>query len=104
MSDHYANSEMNIEFESGSMASLLRITKTRKGLTVIPYLAALDLPNEEKKHIVEFEYPVPVRQVGMITNRFFVKERLLTSLKEIIQRSVVPLIPNPDTHEVFVPH
>ena len=34
---------VNFEFESGSMGSLLNFTKASKGLTIIPYLASLDL-------------------------------------------------------------
>ena len=95
--------DLNFEFESGSLESLLRITKTRQGITVIPYLTAIGLPESERCHVVEFEFPVPVRNVGLVTNKFFVKKMLLKSLQEIIQKSVSSLISLTEMHEILKP-
>lgn len=103
LSDQFANSDINYEFESGSMDSLLRITKTRKGITIIPYLASIDLPKEEQCNLVEFETPVPVRTVGLITHKYFVKRRLLKDLKEIILKSTSSLIPLAEDHKTLNP-
>lgn len=85
--------DINFEFESGSMGSLLRFTKASKGITIVPYLASLDFSEEEKRNIVEFKDPTPVRAVGLLTHRFFVKKQLLNSLAEVIKGAVSPLIP-----------
>lgn len=64
----------NFEFESGSMDSLLRFTKANRGLTIIPYLASLDILVEENENIIPFNSPTPVRSVGLLTHKFFVKK------------------------------
>lgn len=94
---------LNFEFESGSMDSLLRFTKANKGITIIPYLASLDFPIEEKRNIVEFKNPVPVRSVGLLTHKYFVKKRLANELQKIIQESVLELIPAIIKTEVIKP-
>lgn len=93
LSNQFAKNDVNYEFESGSMDSLLRITKVRKGITIIPYLAALEMDTIEKNKLIEFENPVPVRSVGLITHKFFVKRRLLKEMQEIIQHAVKDLVP-----------
>jgi LysR family hydrogen peroxide-inducible transcriptional activator len=103
LSNLQTQSDVNIEFNSGSMDSLLRVTKTRKGITVIPYLAAIDLPEREKQHLVSFEDPVPVRQVGLLTNSFFVKKQMLTALQEIITTAVSSTIPETTSSTVMEP-
>jgi len=93
LSTKHATKDFNFEFESGSMDSLLRVTKNRKGITIIPYLASIDLPEEESDKIMRFEPPIPVRQVGLVTHNFFVKKKLLKSLKSIISEATDDLIP-----------
>lgn len=103
LSSQLSDSDVNYEFESGSMDSLLRITRTRKGITIIPYLASVDMPKEERNKLVEFEAPVPVRTVGIVTHKFFVKKRLLKELKGIIQESISDLIPQTEDHKTLKP-
>lgn len=94
---------MNFEFESGSMDSLLRFTKANKGITIIPFLATLDFPIEEKDRIIEFKDPIPVRSVGLLTHKFFVKKKLANELQKIIQESVLKLVPEVKKTEVIKP-
>lgn len=94
---------INFEFESGSMDSLLRFTKANEGMTIIPYLASLDFPMEDKRNIVEFKDPIPVRSVGLLTHVFFVKKRLAKELQKIIQDSVLELIPEIKKTDIIKP-
>lgn len=103
LSDKFAGKEVNYKFESGSMDSLLRITALRKGITVLPFLATSALPEEEKNKLSEFALPVPVRTVGLITHKFFVKKRLLRGLKEVLLQSTENLLPKPTKRRVFDP-
>lgn len=94
---------VNFEFESGSMDSLLRITKASKGITIIPYLASIDLPDSERSNLIEFMDPVPVRSIGLLTHKHFVKKRLLTQLQTTIQQSIRGLIPENEHYTVVSP-
>ncbi len=103
LSNQLSVSDVNYEFESGSMDSLLRITKARKGITIIPHLTSIDLPEDEHCSLKEFMAPVPVRSVGLVTHKFFVKKRLLKDLKKIIQNSVADLLPIAEKQQTLRP-
>ncbi len=94
---------LNFEFESGSMDSLLRFTKANKGMTIIPYLASLCFSGQEKENILEFKVPSPVRSVGLLTHKFFVKTKLANELQKNIRDSVSKLIPTYKATEVIKP-
>ncbi len=93
LSSQVLKSNINFEFESGSMDSLLRVTETRKGMTILPLLAAIDLPEKHQKRLVEFKFPVPARNVGLVTNKFFVKKKLLRELKKVILKATFKHLP-----------
>lgn len=89
----FSKTDHNFSFDSGSMDSLLRITNVRKALTIIPYLASIELSASEIQKLVGFDAPVPVRQVGLVTHKFFVKKKLFRGLEQVILQSVTPLLP-----------
>lgn len=93
----------NFKFESGSMESLLRITESRKGLTILPYLATKNLSANNKQNIVPFKKPKPVRNIGMLTHHFFVKKALKEALVSIIKKEAERIIPNVDEEKVINP-
>jgi LysR family hydrogen peroxide-inducible transcriptional activator len=103
LSNLNAKNNVNFEFESSSMGSLLNFTKASKGITIIPYLASLDLSREDKRNIIEFSQPTPVRSIGLLTHKFFVKKQLAKVLQEIIQESVRDLIPKVNVSKVISP-
>ncbi len=84
---------LNFAFESGSMDSLIRFTKANKGMTILPFLASLDFNGEQSCRIIQFKEPVPSRSVGLITHKYFVKNRLRKELVEIIENAIHPLLP-----------
>ena len=102
-SNQHSRNELNFEFESGSMDSLLRFTKSNYGMTIIPFLASTEFLNEDKKRILEFKTPVPSRSVGIITHKYFVKKRLANEIKKIIQNSVSKLLPKINETQIFKP-
>jgi LysR family hydrogen peroxide-inducible transcriptional activator len=102
-SNRSSKCELNFEFESGSMDSLLRFTKANNGMTIIPFLASIEFPGKDKENILEFKTPIPSRSVGIITHKFFVKKRLANELKKIIQNAVLELLPKMKEIEIIKP-
>ena len=103
LKEKYGVSTSNLKFESGSMESLIRITESRKGITVLPYLAYKDLSEAAQQNIRQFAAPIPVRSIGLITHKFFAKKGLKTALIETIQSAVSPLIPEEEGANVIEP-
>jgi len=55
-----------------------------EGYTLLPQLAVLNLSNEDKKHVREFQTPIPTREVSIVHNRIFLKEKIITALEACI--------------------
>lgn len=92
----------NLEYEAGSIESLLGIVEANEGITVVPELAARQLSGGRKEQLREFHAPVPVREISLITYRHFVKKRLLEALEEEIKVAVAPHLAEADGSEHVV--
>ncbi|HYH16007.1 MAG TPA: hypothetical protein VD794_12335, partial [Flavisolibacter sp.] len=78
----------HLDYEAGSIESLLKITELNKGITIIPELATLDFSTNKAHKLRSFKPPVPVRQIGLVTYRHFIKKKLLDVLEQAIVESV----------------
>jgi LysR family transcriptional regulator, hydrogen peroxide-inducible genes activator len=88
----------NFHFRAGSIDSLIRFVKQNKGMTLLPELATLDMKTDENCRIIPFENPVPVRSVGLIYHKHFVKGALLELIQEaIIQNTQLKSQPSQKT-------
>lgn len=82
----------NLIYKSGTINTLLKLVNQNNGLTLLPHLATLDLTRSEKKYIHEFKDVVPVRRIGLVVHKHFVKKRVLQKLQNDIQERIMPLI------------
>lgn len=73
-----------MEFETGSIETLKRIVEENNGITILPLLALKGMSPDQKDNVRFFKKPVPVREIGLVTYRYFVKEKLIQKLKEEI--------------------
>tara|TARA_R110002072_G_scaffold534_4_gene3741 strand:+ start:25616 stop:26545 length:930 start_codon:yes stop_codon:yes gene_type:complete len=74
--------------ESGSLETLMRLVDTAGGYTLIPEMATLNIKNDAKKNIRNFEGAQPVREVSIVYSRLFLKEKHINLLEEIILENV----------------
>ena len=77
-----------LDFATGSIETLKKIVEVKHGITILPMLALKDLTSKQKMNVRYFKKPAPVREIGLVTYRYFVKERLIKSLKEEILNSI----------------
>lgn len=87
----HQNETSNYKFESGSMESLISITKATKGLTILPYLSTLSM---KQNQIKTFEEPIPVREVGLVTSIHYSREAIVQGLIKVIKEKVEAHLPN----------
>ncbi|MFZ3229072.1 MAG: LysR substrate-binding domain-containing protein [Pseudobdellovibrio sp.] len=78
-------------FESGSLETLKKMVDQESGFTLLPWLATMDIKNT--KQLKEFASPAPSREVSLVHNQFFRKEKIKASLIESIQKSLPKEIP-----------
>ncbi len=82
-------SEINCEYEAGSIETLKKIVQTNNGMTILPELATHDLTIEQLKMVRRFKSPAPVREVSLVTHRSYLKKQIIDLLNEEIL-SVIP--------------
>ncbi len=79
----------SIHLESGNFETLIKLAKQGFGMTLIPYLLALELKEtEDKKYIRPFEKPQPSREISIIYRRAQLKIHVIEKIAEAIKKSV----------------
>lgn len=82
------NKSGNLVFESGSLETLERLVENHRGMTILPYLATLNLTASQKKLLKEFKSTAPVREVSFATNRVHIKTAMIEALRLTILKSI----------------
>ena len=77
-----------IDLESGNFETLIKLSKKGFGMTLIPYLHAIDLAKEDQKFIKPIADPRPSREVSIVYTRAELKIKVIEELMKIIQKSV----------------
>jgi LysR family hydrogen peroxide-inducible transcriptional activator len=90
----YQDHHMQLEFNAGSIETLLKMVSVNDGITIIPELVVDSLNQKQKKGVKHFKSPVPVREISLITYRHFVKDKLLKVIQEEILMAVKPKLKN----------
>ncbi len=70
-----------LHYEAGSIETLKNLVDHHNGITILPYLATLDLNKQQKRKIREFAQPRPVREISLVVNKNFHRTRLIDALK-----------------------
>jgi LysR family hydrogen peroxide-inducible transcriptional activator len=94
---------VNFDFRAGSIDSLIRFVRINKGMTMLPYLASLDFTAEESKRVTSFKPPVPVRTIGLVVHKHFVKKQILKLMQLEIQDKILPLLNSKNEERVVSP-
>jgi LysR family hydrogen peroxide-inducible transcriptional activator len=63
-------------YNSGSIMSLIRMVDINGGFTIIPELSMSGLNEDMLSQIRTFKDPAPVREISMVTNKYFTKNKL----------------------------
>lgn len=77
-------------YVSGSIEALMRMVDVQGGLTVVPELATLGMAASQLACLRQFKAPVPVREIGLVTYRHSMKDRLQKLLREQVLAGVAP--------------
>ena len=83
--DHFIN---NIRYQAGSLETLKKMVQINSGVTILPELAIWDLTEEQMEMVRYFKEPAPAREISIVTNRSYIKKRLVEALKTEILKSL----------------
>jgi LysR family transcriptional regulator, hydrogen peroxide-inducible genes activator len=79
----------NFHYESGSLEGLKNMVNRYQGVTLLPELATRELSEEEKSRLRPFFGTPPIREVSIILNRSFLKQKLV----ELLYNEITDAIP-----------
>jgi len=91
-----ADSRLN--YQSGSLETLMRLVSTGQGVTILPAMAVETLTTEQRLHVFPFSAPVPMREVSLATHRDFLKNDLIAALREEILEGVPETFKSKEGH------
>jgi LysR family hydrogen peroxide-inducible transcriptional activator len=77
-----------LHYEAGSLETLKNLVDHHDGITILPFLATLDLTKKQRDKIREFAPPKPVREVSLVVNKNFHRTRLLQALRTEIENQL----------------
>ena len=80
----------NFHFRAGSIDSLIRFVRQNKGMTLLPELSVIDMTLTEGEKIYHFKSPIPVRSVGLVYHKHFVKKAVLENVKKAVILDILP--------------
>ncbi|MBL7829190.1 MAG: LysR family transcriptional regulator [Saprospiraceae bacterium] len=69
-----------LNYQTGSLETLINLVATGNGVTILPALAVDSLNEDQRSRIFPFYAPVPVREVSLAMHRNFLKQDLISAL------------------------
>ncbi|MDX5435693.1 MAG: LysR substrate-binding domain-containing protein [Pontibacter sp.] len=84
-----ASHNTNLDYKSGSLETLKRIVETQHGLTLLPELSVLEMPEQKRQLVHTFQEPQPLREVSLVVHRSFLKKKLI----EALQQEIIAALP-----------
>ena len=92
--------QSTFQYESASIETLVKLVDKEGGMTLIPELATDIFTPSKKLNVKPFKHIKPVREVSIITNRIFVKKRIVEVLTENIKSAVSQEMLNPERGDI----
>jgi LysR family hydrogen peroxide-inducible transcriptional activator len=80
------NMKRKYQFESGSLETLKRLIDAYGGYTLLPTLAADQIG--ARTQLIEFDRPIPAREIGLVYRREHHKIQLIEALAEAILKCI----------------
>ncbi len=90
-----------IQFESGSFQTLVRLVDEGLGATVLPELVVQGLPAARRREQVRpLAHPTPVREIGLVTARADLRRRVSDVLAEEVRAGLARALPPTSRHSL----
>lgn len=81
-------SESGLNMESGNFDTLVKLAHKGMGMTLLPYLTAIDLPDKYRPFVKPVAEPTPSREVSLIYSRTQLKLEWINALGDMIKDAV----------------
>lgn len=80
----------NLTYSCGTIYTLIEMVKINRGITLLPRLATINNVQIDPTDIYKISGPMPVRRIGIVTHKNFLKKRILKGIQSIITEVMQP--------------
>ncbi len=91
----------HLEYNTGSVETLKRMVDQSNGTTILPELAIADFTDKQLAKVRYFKTPEPAREISLVTQKNFIKRRMIDALKAEILDFVPKRMRNKKKKEVL---
>lgn len=98
-----ANNNHLLEIESGNFETLIKLANQGFGMTLLPYLTAIDLGEDERLKLKPIEHPQPMREISIIYSNSQLKQSIIDILEKQIKSVIPPKLLFVDENEIIKP-
>jgi LysR family hydrogen peroxide-inducible transcriptional activator len=78
----------NLEYNTGSIETLIRMVEMNNGITILPELSLQEFSVKQLDKVRYFKSPEPSREISIVTHANYIKKRTIDALEEEILNSV----------------
>jgi LysR family hydrogen peroxide-inducible transcriptional activator len=107
--DRQTSQATALQYETGSLETLIKLIDKQGGYTLLPYLATVDMDDSRRTRLRVFDRSTgtdsyPVREVSIVTHRSFLKRKLINAFKtEILSHLPAELVDENQVGQPIVP-
>jgi LysR family transcriptional regulator, hydrogen peroxide-inducible genes activator len=73
-----------LQYQTGTIQSLVKMVESNGGVTIIPELSLEDMYEHQLENVRYFSAPEPVREVSLVHNRYFAKNKISNAFAQMI--------------------
>ncbi|MDR1380740.1 MAG: hydrogen peroxide-inducible genes activator [Tannerella sp.] len=84
-----------VNYESGTLDTLINIVDYNGGFTIIPEMTAMGLPEEKQNNLRRIKGDVSVREISLVVSNNFVRQKMAGLITEMIRESVPKSMQDP---------
>jgi LysR family hydrogen peroxide-inducible transcriptional activator len=85
---HKKSNDHQLDYNTGSIETLIKMVDLNSGVTILPELSMQDFSLKQMDKVRYFKSPEPSREVSIVTNKNFIKVRMIDALENEILNSV----------------
>lgn len=85
---HKKSNGHQLDYNTGSIETLIKMVDLNNGITILPELSMQDFSVKQLDKVRYFKSPEPSREVSIVTNKNFIKKRVIDALEEEILNSI----------------
>jgi LysR family hydrogen peroxide-inducible transcriptional activator len=87
--------QRTVNYESGSLDTLINIVDYNGGFTIIPEMMAMGLPEEKQNNLRKIKGDVSVREISLVVSCNFVRQKMAGAITEMIKKTAPKSMQDP---------